>query len=78
MDVLDLDRPAALASDPIARVIVRPIVLSGPYGTLADVDLMLARRGEVRDLVIASIALWVHCEQAIDVQIDWAAQSGDL
>jgi hypothetical protein len=39
---------------------------------------MLARRGEVRDLVIASIALWVHCEQAIDVQIDWAAQSGDL
>ena len=61
----------------LARVLVRPIVLSGPYGRLADVDLMLARRGEIRDLVISSIALWDHCKQAIDVRLDWTASSGE-
>jgi hypothetical protein len=38
---------------------------------------MLARRGEIRDLIHASFAFSVHCEYAVDVEINWASRCGD-
>jgi hypothetical protein len=79
MAILALDRPGAIAShadDPIARLIVRALVLARPNGELADVDLMLARRSEISDMIVASIALSVHSEHAVDIEIDWTSAGG--
>jgi hypothetical protein len=82
MDVLDLDRPeeatASRVRDSIARLIVRPIVLSGPNGALADLDLMRARREEIEELILWSLQLSVHCVDVVTIEFDWNEESAPL
>src|SRR5882724_11317033 len=75
MALLDLDRPEAAAShagDAIARLVVRPIVLAGRNGELADIDLMRAHRDEIDELILWSLHLSVHAVHVHDIEVDWA------
>jgi hypothetical protein len=75
MDGLILDRSiAACPGDPIARLIVRPTVLAGPNGELADLDLMRARRAKIEELILMSLHLSIHTERVSEIAVDWDSQ----
>src|SRR5262245_60933406 len=57
--------------DPIGRVVVRPRVLAGPNGELADEDLRDARGAEIEELISASLLFSVHCEHALAIAVEW-------
>jgi hypothetical protein len=75
MDVLDLDRPeeatASSVGDSIARLVVWPIMLSGPNGELADIDLLHTRRDKIEELMLWSLHLSNHSVHVSEIAVDW-------
>jgi hypothetical protein len=75
MDGTLLDRSiAACPGDPIATLTVRPIVLAGRNGELADLDLIRARRAKIEELMVASLHFSIHTEHVSAISIDWESQ----
>src|SRR5262249_9053738 len=64
--------------DPIAQVIVQPIVLAGPFAAPAEHALLRARRGEIEALLPQCLAR--HASPALHgrmaVEIDWDEAPG--
>ena len=61
-------------ADPIARLIVRPVVLAGRNGDLADLDVMRARRAKIDELILMSLHLSIHTEHVREIEVDWDSQ----
>jgi hypothetical protein len=59
----------ARTADPIARVIVRPSILAGRHGELADPGLVHARRDDVEWMMV--MMLERHLGPLVAIELDW-------
>ena len=50
------------------------MVLAGPNGELAELDLLRARRAKIEELILASLHFSVHTEHVSEIVVDWDSQ----